>query len=117
MPLVKIKPDVTHRVNGELLKAGEVFDASPAEMESFGDKFVLVEDEIEPGKDVGTLHSVTSWTEVVMTTAARRLVQEHGISPSLSNITGTGKNGMITKANVVAFLNNAAEAVPNGDAE
>jgi len=99
MPLVRIKPGLSHAH----YSAGDEFDASPAEVESFGDKFVLVvEDEPKP------VRVVTSWTEIVATPAARRLAQEHGLSPLLSNIIGTGKNGTITKADVRAMLNGNA---------
>ena len=101
MPLVKIKPDVTHRVNGELLKAGEVFDASPAEMESFGDKFEPVEPEpITPEPPL---------VKIDATLGARALAQTHGVSLTLSDIVGTGKDGKIIKADVQAMLDGDAE--------
>ena len=129
MPLVKIKPAVTHRVDGKLLKAGEVFDASPAEMESFGDKFILAEDEAESvwtlvedgGVGIGELFDELEVpvveVEINATEGAFGLAEEHGISLALSNVVGTGAGGRIIKADVAAFLNNAAEAVPNGVAE
>ena len=41
---VKVKPGLSHAQ----YTAGEVFDASPAEMESFGDKFDPVENYVPP---------------------------------------------------------------------
>lgn len=109
MPLVRIKLGLSHGYYDTATqahayyRAGDEFNASPAEMTAFGDKFILVvEDEPEPVQ-------ATSWTEVVATPAARRLAQEHGVNPSLSNITGTGRRGSITKADVQAVLDGDAQ--------
>ena len=101
MPLVKIKPGLSHAH----YSAGEVFDATPAEVESFGDKFILVvEDEPEPGPEppVTSLHSSA-------TRGAIALATEHGISLPLSGITGTGQSKRITKADVQRLLNGDAQ--------
>lgn len=88
MTLVKIKPGLSH----SKYSGGDVFDASPAEMVSFGDKFVVVvEDEEE-------------FDVVYATPAALSLAEEQGISLSLSDIAGSGKDGKITKADVEALL-------------
>jgi len=119
MPLVKIRSNVTHRVTEKLLKAGDVFDASPAEMESFGDKFEPVEDD-----EWNVTEMVVEETEpklepkpISATRGAIGLAVEHGISLFLSGITGSGRDRRITKADVETFLNNEAEAAPNGDAQ
>ena len=123
MPLVKIKPGLSHGYYDAATgshayhQAGDEFDASPAEMESFGDKFIPVIEiespvgEIvdEPGLVPGLVKGVMSWTEVVATPAARRLAQEHGVGLAWSGIVGSGKDGRITKADVEALLNGDAE--------
>lgn len=96
MPLVRIKPGLSHAH----YSAGDVFDASPAEVVSFGDKFILVEEEPESKPPI---------VEIDATPSARVLAQEHGISLTLSAITGSGKDGRITKADVEALLNGDAE--------
>lgn len=101
MPLVRIKPNVTHRVAEKLLKAGDEFDASPAEMESFGDKFELVEPEL--------ITPEPPLVKIDATLGARALAQAHSVSLTLSDIVGTGKDGKIVKADVQALLNGDAE--------
>lgn len=128
MPLVKVKPGLRHGYYDAEPKAlayysaGDEFDASPAEMESFGDKFILVEEstpEPEP---------LTLVAKVDATRGAVELAREHSLSLALSEVTGTGAGGRITKADVQALLENIAlseqevvkadtEAVLNGDAE
>lgn len=125
MTLVRIKPGLSHLIVGKLLGAGEMFDASPAEMESFGDKFILVVDEVEQvAMEAPT--PPPSDDPPGATRGAIKLAAEHSLSLALSYITGTGAGGRITKADVQAFLANEAgvelvsvpaEAVPNGDAE
>jgi len=106
MPLVKVKPGLSHGYYSTVTKAlayhraGDEFDASPAEMASFGDKFILVvEDEPEP---------LVVEVEIDATPGARKLAQEHGISLILSGITGSGKDGRVTKADVQAILDGDA---------
>lgn len=113
MPLVKVKPGLSHGYYSTVTKAlayhqaGDEFDASPAEVESFGDKFVLVvESESEP-----------PLVKVNATRGAIRLAAEHGISLTLSDIVGTGRNGKIIQADVEALLNYKAETPFNGDAQ
>ena len=95
MTLVRIKPGLSHAH----YSAGDEFDASPAEMESFGDKFILVV-ETKPV----TVVEMVAMAEVDATPGARKLAEEHGVSLALSAITGTGKGSKITKADVQALL-------------
>lgn len=108
MPLVKIKPGLSHA----RYSAGDEFDASPAEMESFGDKFILV---VEPEHEKPKPPVV----ETDATLGARKLAQEHGVNLALSGVIGSGKDGKITKADVVTLLDNQAamEAFLDGDVE
>jgi 2-oxoglutarate dehydrogenase E2 component (dihydrolipoamide succinyltransferase) len=50
--------------------------------------------------------------EVAMSPAVRRMVEEHGIDPS--QVTGTGRKGMITKADVLAFLKDGGGSETDG---
>ena len=108
MPLVKIKPGLSHGYYSTVTRAlayhraGDEFDASPAEMAAFGDKFILVE---EPAPDEPVLPAI----EVDATPGARKLAQEHGINLALSSITGSGKDGRITKTDVQAALDGDAQ--------
>lgn len=130
MPLVKVKPGLSHgyydvgRQSHAYHSAGDVFDATPAELESFGDKFILVED--FPEQEVTEMLAAIASQNVDATPSGRKLAMEHGISLALSNIVGTGKDGRITQVDVQAFLTNesevklmtiSAEAVLYGDAE
>ena len=101
MPLVKVKPGLSHGYYSTVTRAlayhraGDEFDASPAEMESFGDKFILVEeDEPEP------VTPEPPNVKASATLGARKLAQGHGISLPLSGITGSGKDGRITARDV-----------------
>lgn len=119
MPLVKIKLGLSHRnSDGEPLKAGDVFDASPAEMESFGDKFEPAGEDLE--QDVRKILATAAAeyeepevpiaeVEINATKGAFGLAAEHGISLALSGIIGTGQDGKIVHRDVKAFLNGDAE--------
>jgi len=48
--------------------------------------------------------------EVVMSPAARRLVDEHSVD--VTKLKGTGKGGRVTKEDVVSFVNNKPAAAP-----
>lgn len=125
MPLVRIKPNLSHAH----YSAGDEFDASPAEVESFGDKFILLEEDADELTVTVIEQEITNALAdqfVDATPSARKLAAEHGISLALSDITGTGAGGRITKADVEALLNKAdtvsyllndSEVVLNGDAE
>jgi len=107
MPLVRIKPGLSHGYYDPVAQAlayhsaGDEFDATPAEMEAFGDKFILV---VGPAPDEPEPRAM--W--VGATPSANKLAQEHSISLPLSGIVGTGKDGRITKADVEALLNGNA---------
>jgi len=121
MPLVKVKPGLSHGYYDTAVqahayhRAGDEFDASPAEMESFSDKFILVvEDEPEmeysytaPAEDVRKILAAAA--KEYATPGARKLAQEHGISLTLSDITGSGRAGKITKADVQRLLDGDAQ--------
>lgn len=59
--------------------------------------------------------SASSEAEVIAAPAARKLADEKGID--LSEVTGTGKNGRITKEDVAGFSKKAPEAAPSAKAE
>ena len=119
MPLVKIRLGLSHGYRAAdgshaYHQAGAEFNASPAEMESFGDKFLLITAEVQseprpPGLLMQPVQPVPL-VEINATKGAIRLAQEHGISLTLSDIVGTGTGGRIIKADVKAFLDNEAEA-------
>ena len=126
MTLVRVKTGLSHAH----YEAGEVFDASPAEVVSFGDKFEMVETETEtmetapivvgpkgetetPSEDVRevaitdvkVVETVPSLEVAIgdeATPAARRLADEAGLD--LSGVHGTGKDGRVTAGDVRAAM-------------
>ena len=110
MPLVKVKPGLAHGYYDPVAQAlayhsaGDEFDATPAEMEAFGDKFILVVQDDFPEQEVTEMLAAIASQNVDATPSARKLAMEHSISLALSGITGTGKDGRITKADVEALL-------------
>lgn len=115
MPLVKIKSGMSHgyrdAATGALAyhQAGDEFDATPAEVVSFGDKFEAVSEDAPDENWNVTEITLVPVEDVDATPGARKLAQEHGISLALSGIVGTGKAGKITKADLEALLNGDAQ--------
>jgi len=130
---VKIKPGLSHAQ----YKAGEVFDASPAEVESFGDKFDVVEQYVASDADTPRLVKISGPNVVagIFTEPATfdvdaaplaNLVQSFGAPPEinatdaaiklaaenpgvvLAEVAGSGKDGRITTADVRKALDGDA---------
>ena len=103
MTLVRVKTGLSHAH----CTAGEVFDASPAEVVSFGDKFEMVETETA-SEGVGEVAVTAELGESGVaigdeaTPAARRLADEAGLD--LSGVHGTGKDGRVTAGDVRAVM-------------
>jgi len=108
--LVRIKPGLSHAH----YSAGDVFDASPAEIEAFGDKFERVlpvpPAPLPPPPIVVSEETIgqtaTVRQKVEATSKAAALAMEHGVD--LAGVTGTGRDGRITLADVEAVLNGNA---------
>ena len=109
MTLVRIKPNLSHAH----YSAGDVFDASPSEMSAFGDKFEVLPPPapLSPPPVVISSETVgqtaTMREEVEATEKARRWAAEHGVD--LENMTGTGRDGRITLADVKGVLGGDAQ--------
>jgi 2-oxoglutarate dehydrogenase E2 component (dihydrolipoamide succinyltransferase) len=65
--------------------------------------------EAAPAPTQVTPTAVESAGDVTMSPAVRRLVEEHGLNPT--EITGTGRGGMVTKGDVLKHLEGGAEPV------
>lgn len=102
MPRVRIKPGLTHTTIDGKHEGGAIVNVTEAEMVSFGDKFELLDGEMTPHQRIVASVAEVMAGSVDATDAARQLAAEHDIP--LADVTGTGKDGRITKADVEARL-------------
>ena len=103
MPRVKVKPGLTHRTPDGIRHGGKVIDVTEAEVVSFGDKFILPEEEKTPHQRiVDSVMQVMATGNVDATDGARELAAEHGIP--LSTIKGSGKDGRVLISDVSAAI-------------
>lgn len=110
MPRVQIKPGLMHRTPDGERRGGDIIDVTDAEVVSFGDKFTLLDDEertahqriVDGVAEVMGVGYIEGVADAVATDGARELAAERGIP--LADMTGTGKDGRIIKADVEAVL-------------
>ncbi len=96
------------RPAGEVVKAGEILakiePGVAGELDAAAPSDEAATPDAATGQSDGHDNNRRSDDEY-MSPAVRRLVEEHGLNPN--EITGSGRNGMVTKEDILEFISNA----------